>query len=124
MTPPRAPASQATTFAATTFAATASLLGSIVTGAVCALPLVAIVLGVGGLGWLTQYSYLRVPASIATAGLLGFAFYTQSRARRSSSCGAAAERRRRGVARWLLWLALGVALAVNLFEYVILPRLV
>lgn len=98
-------------------AAAGGLLATLLTGAACVGPLVAILLGIGGFGWLTQYGYLRVPASLATAALLAAGFYLVHRKRRR--CGAARARRETAV----LWLATAVAVAINLFEYVIFPRL-
>jgi len=48
----------------------ASLLASLVAGMACIGPLLGIMLGVSGLGWLSSYSYLTLPASMASLTLL------------------------------------------------------
>ena len=58
---------------------------------VCALPLAAITLGVGGLGWLTRYVYLRVPAALATAALLLLGFHSSIGAAPRAATTAAAQ---------------------------------
>jgi hypothetical protein len=100
-------------------ASAGGLLTTLATGAACVGPLLAILLGVGGFGWLTRYAHLRVPASVATAVLLAAGFYQLYR-RTPVACRRTPAQRR---ARALLWSATAVALAINLFEYVIFPRL-
>jgi len=104
-------------------ASAASVVTTATTAAVCALPLVAIVLGVGGFGWLTRYAYLRGPASWATLALLLYGFWRVYGCRMTCADPGAAFTRRRA-ARALLWFCTALALTVNLFEYVVLPRLV
>jgi TusA-related sulfurtransferase len=58
-----------------------SLLATVLATIACVGPLVAILLGVGGFGWLSQYAYLRVPASVATGLMLAFGFYWTYRTR-------------------------------------------
>lgn len=99
-------------------AAAGGLIATLVTGLACVGPLVAILLGVGGMGWLTQYSYLRVPATILTVLMLagGFVFvYGRDRNCTRTTKGKAA------VA--ILWIATALAVAVNVFEYLIFPNL-
>lgn len=102
-------------------AAIGGMAATIVTAVACVGPLAAILLGVGGLGFLTQYTYLRVPATVLTFTLLGVGFAVAYQ-RKYAEC---ARRRVRSVvtARILLWVGLALAVAVNLFEYVIFPRL-
>lgn len=99
-----------------TLAAAGGFVATIATGAACVGPLIAILLGVSGFGWLVQYAYLRVPASIATALMLGFGFHwvyrPKCRKKKSSA-----------TAKAVLWVATVLAVSVNLFEYVIFPRL-
>ncbi len=99
-------------------AAGGGFLAACVTAAVCALPLAAIGLGVGGLSWLTQYVHLRVPAALATAALLLLGFHLVYR--RGASCRNDARRRR---AKTILWAATAFAVAINTFEFLILPLL-
>jgi hypothetical protein len=99
-------------------AACGSFLATCVTAAVCALPLAAIGLGVGGLGWLTQYMHLRVPAALATAALLLLGFHLVYRL--GAACG---NDMRRRTAKTLLWSATAFAVAINTFEFLILPVL-
>lgn len=100
-------------------AAALGLLTTMATGAACVGPFLAILLGIGGFGWLTQYVYLRVPASLFTAALLAFGFLRlYGRGRRSCS-----RSTKTLLARVLLWSATLLALAINLFEYVVMPRL-
>jgi hypothetical protein len=99
-------------------AAAGGLVATIVTGLACVGPLVAILLGVSGMGWLAQYAYLRVPATIVTAVLLigGFVFvYGGDR-----TC---ADTTKGKMARVILWIATALAIAVNVFEYFIFPNL-
>jgi hypothetical protein len=103
-------------------AAAGGLIATIATAAACVGPLVAILLGVGGLGWLTQYAYLRVPASIATAVILAFGFYWVYRKPKDEDC-ARKRSSKKGMIAGLLWTATALAVAVNLFEYVIFPHL-
>ncbi|MFW6052131.1 MAG: hypothetical protein ACODAU_13215 [Myxococcota bacterium] len=94
---------------------------AVATGIACVGPFVAILLGVGGFGWLTRYAHLRVPATLLTAAILGFGFY-RVYGKRSGACAANAPTRRR-LARVLLWSATVLAVGINVFEYVVLPRL-
>jgi mercuric ion transport protein len=98
------------------------LVATIATAAACVGPLVAILMGVGGLGWLTQYAYLRVPASLATAGLLAFGFYWVYRKPKTEDC-AQKQSSKKSLIAGLLWTATALAVAVNVFEYVIFPNL-
>jgi uncharacterized membrane protein len=99
-------------------AARGGLLISFATGLVCAAPLAAIALGVGGLGWLTQYVQLRVPALLATAALLLLGYVLVYR--RGAAC--RNDSRHRHAKVWL-WVATAFAAAVNAFEFLILPTL-
>jgi mercuric ion transport protein len=103
---------------AASLAALGGLVTAIGTGVACVGPLVAILLGVGGFGWLVQYAHLRVPATLATALLLALGFHLTSR-RPPDACRRAKQHR----ARVLLWSATALAVAINVFEYVIFPRL-
>jgi hypothetical protein len=103
-------------------AAAGGLVAAVATAGACVGPLVAILLGVGGLGWLTRYADLRVPASIATGTLLAFGFYQVYRRPRAEGCGVKRSSKKR-VAVGLLWTATVVAVAVNLFEYLVFPHL-
>lgn len=104
-------------------AAAGGLIATAGTAIACVGPLVAILLGVGGMGWLAQYAYLRVPASIATATLLGAGFWLAYRRPKSAACAKVRPSRAKRVARTLLWIAAIAAAGVNLFEYVIFPHL-
>ena len=97
-------------------AACGGFLATCVTAAVCALPLAAIGLGVGGLGWLTRYVHLRVPATLATAALLLLGFHLVYR--RGAICRDDARRR---TTKTILWAATAFAVAINAFEFLILP---
>lgn len=99
-------------------AAFGGLAATIVTGVACVGPLVAILLGIGGFGWLTQYGFLRVPATVATALFLAFGFYFVYV--RNKAC---ARTRKGRLSRVILWSATALAVAVNTFEYFILPNL-
>lgn len=97
------------------------LLTTVATGAACVGPFIAILLGVGGFGWLTQYAHLRVPATLLTAAVLAFGFF-RVYGKRSRGCSSQRSRTVR-VARVLLWIATVLAVGINVFEYVVLPRL-
>jgi hypothetical protein len=121
MAPPRAEA-KGTSDKAAIAAAAGGLVATIATAAACVGPLVAILFGIGGLGWLTQYAYLRVPASLTTAALLAFGFYWVYRKPKDEDC-ARKRSSKKGMLTGLLWTATVIAVAVNLFEYVIFPHL-
>jgi hypothetical protein len=93
------------------------LFATVLTGLACVGPLVAILLGIGGFGWLTRYAYLQVPASIGTGLLLagGFGFVYG----RPTAC---KHKGRQRASVWLLWIATVLAVAVNVFEYLIFPH--
>ena len=98
-------------------AAMAGMAAAVVTGAAGIGPMLGIALGIGGLGWLVRYAHLQLPASVLTVVLLAAGFYLLYVCR-DGGCTAA----RRG-ARALLWVATAVAVAINAFEYLILPTL-
>lgn len=100
--------------------AAGGLLATLATGAACVGPLLAVALGVGGFGWLTRYAHLRVPATIATATMLAVGFYVVHVRSRRPAC---ARRTRSRLGPLLLWIATTLAVAVNLFEYLVFPRL-
>jgi hypothetical protein len=93
-------------------AAAGSIVASLVTGASCILPLLAILLGASGFGFLTRYAWLRGPATVATLVLLAVGFLFARRAPNKS----------RGT-QLLIWLAVAFAIGINLFEYLILQTL-
>lgn len=97
------------------------LLTTAATGIACVGPFVAILLGVGGFGWLTQYAHLRVPATLLTVAVLAFGF-VRMYGKRSRDCASRPSTSAR-IGRVLLWTATVLAVGVNLFEYVVLPRL-
>lgn len=98
-------------------AAVAGMLAAVATGAACIGPMAGIAFGIGGLGWLARTAPLQVPASLLTVALLAAGFQLLYR-RRDCPCTTG----RRG-ARVLLWIATGMAAAINAFEYLILPAL-
>ena len=104
------------------WAAAGSLVATLVTGAACILPLVAILVGASGFGWLARYAYLRVPASIATFALIAAGFGWAYRKRDRTACAPAAKRNLR-IARALLWCVALLAVAMNVFEYLVFPEL-
>ncbi|MCB1927515.1 MAG: hypothetical protein KDH17_05705 [Rhodocyclaceae bacterium] len=97
-------------------AALAGMAAAMVTGAACIGPMIGIALGLGGLGWLTRYAHLQLPASVLTVTLLALAFQQLYRRR---ACSGTATRR----ARRVLWVAVAFAAAINVVEYLILPTL-
>lgn len=97
------------------------LLTTVATGLACVGPFVAILLGVGGFGWLTRYAHLRVPATLLTIAVLGYGFY-RLYGKRARSCSTRARTTQR-LGRVLLWTATVLAVGINVFEYVVLPRL-
>ncbi|MDO3721906.1 hypothetical protein QVZ43_09230 [Marinobacter sp. chi1] len=100
-------------FAATT--AVMAMASTLVTAAACLIPWIALSVGIGGLGFLTRYTYLQVPATIVTVALLSISY----RALRRSPCQGTTSRLTRG----LFWFAVALAVAINLIEYVVLPAL-
>lgn len=97
------------------------LLTAAATGIACVGPFVAILLGVGGFGWLTRYAHLRVPATLLTVAVLAFGFYrVYGKANRACASRPSATAR---LGRVLLWTATVLAVGINVFEYVVLPRL-
>ena len=99
------------------------LITTLATGAACIGPFVAILLGVSGFGWLTRYAYLRVPASLLTLLVLGYGFYRLYRHPAGDGARAKPCSRPNPAARACLWAATTLAIGVNLFEYLVLPRL-
>ena len=99
-----------------------SLLGSIGVAIACVGPLVGIAFGIGGLGFLTRYHWLRLPATVATVVLLALGFWL-AYGPGSKGCGQARFSRRQSVVRGLLWLATALAVSVQVFEHLLLPRL-
>ena len=99
-------------------AAVGSLLLSSFMALSCVGPFVAISIGLSGFGHFTQYAALRAPASLLTLGVLALGFYWLY-GRRSAGCSNAARR----ASRLLYWLSAAIAVAINLLEYIVLPRL-
>jgi hypothetical protein len=102
-------------------AAGGGLLATVATGLACLGPLAGILLGVGGLGFLTRFTWLRVPATLLTAALLAVGFFTLYRPLPAACAARPSGTRRLG--RVLLWSATLLAISVNVFEYLIFPRL-
>ena len=100
------------------YTASASLAASIVAATACVGPLLAIALGVTGLGWLSQFSTLTIPASVLSVVLVLAAIVVYKN--RKSSC---ASRRKHFFYRWFLVLSAATVVSVNVFEYIILPNL-
>ena len=96
----------------------ASLCASLVAGLACIGPLLGIALGVSGLGWLSQFSYLTLPASVVSLALLTVAIVMY--VKRKSSC---ANRRRHYLNLFFLAITTLVVIGINVFEFIILPRL-
>ena len=101
-----------------TFTGLASLVASCVAGVACIGPLMGIALGVSGLGWLTSYSYLTLPASIISMTLLVAALYMFIN--RKSCC---ANKRKHFMKRNLLIVSSLVVVGINVFEFLIFPNL-
>lgn len=101
------------------WASIASLCASLVAGIACVGPMLGIVLGVSGLGWLTRYHYLTLPASIASLVLLGAAFYMYKR--RRTSC---VDRRKHRLNVIMLGVIAAVVIGINVFEYLIFPYMI
>ena len=95
-----------------------SLFASCIAGLACIGPLLGITLGLSGLGWLTQYSYLTVPASIVSMVLLALAIYVFKN--RKSSC---ASRRRHFLNYYFLVITTFIVVGINAFEYLVLPNM-
>ena len=100
------------------FAAISSLVTAFIASIACIGPMLGIVLGVSGLGWLSSFSYLGIPASLISIGLLAAAVYLYTK--RKSSC---ANRRKHQWNRYLLSACAFAVVAINAFEYIILPNL-
>ena len=81
--------------------------------------MLGIALGVSGLGWLSQFSYLTLPASVISVVLLATAIYVY--ARRRTSC---MSRRKHYVNRAFLAFTTVTVIGINVFEYAVLPNLV
>ncbi len=96
-------------------AAVGAMLSAIATGAACIGPWIAMLLGVGGLGWLAQYAYLRIPAALITLVILVAGFWALYR--KPTECVNAKRRN----ATILLWLATLTAATVFTVEFVLLP---
>ena len=95
-----------------------SLAASLIAGLACIGPLVGIALGISGLGWLSSYSYLTLPASITSIILLLAAITIFSN--RKSSC---ANRKKHLISRNFLIVTALVVVGINVFEYIIFPSI-
>lgn len=95
-----------------------SLLLSTIAASTCMLPFVGILLGISGLGWLTRYSALTTPLSVAALTLSALATWL-FRQRRSSCI----NRNKRIFNQNLLMLTILMAIAVNIVEHLVLPNL-
>lgn len=96
----------------------ASLCASLVAGIACIAPFSAIALGLGSVGWMTQYSYLTAPACVLSLALLAIAAYLFLN--RSASC--ASKRQYFMKRNFLITTALFVV-AINVTEFLIIPNL-
>lgn len=101
-------------------ASTLGLLATFAAGIACIGPLAAILLGLGGFGWLTRYAFLRVPAALLSLLLVGVGLYCAFRLR-GVEC-AKPTRLTRWVRR-LAWLAVVFAAVVHATEFVIVEHL-
>jgi hypothetical protein len=97
----------------------ASLCASLVAGIACVGPMLGIVLGVSGLGWLTRYHYLTLPATIASLVLLAVALYMYKR--RRTSC---INRRKHQLNVILLGAITAIVVGISVFEYLIFPNMI
>lgn len=97
----------------------ASLFTSLIAGLACIGPMLGIVLGVSGLGWLSSYSYLTLPASVASIVLLVVALYMFNK--RKASC---ASRRKHMFNFIFMGITTAVVIGINVFEYLIFPNLI
>jgi len=100
------------------FAAMASVIAAAVAGIACIGPLVGILLGIGGMGWLSQYNYLSLPASIVSLALLVLAVFIYFK--RTASC---ASRRKHRINQLLLSVSAMAVIGINGFEFIVLPNL-
>ncbi len=98
------------------FTGFASLLASMVAGLACIGPLMGIALGISGLGSLTQYSNLTVPASIISLALLSVALYMFKA--RKVCC---ADKRKHLIKRNMLALSALLVIGINVGEFLIIP---
>jgi len=99
-------------------AALASLLAATIAGLACIGPLLGIMLGIGGMGWLSHYTYLTIPASIISLLLMVFAVFIYRK--RTVSC---ASRRKHRFNQLLLGVSVLAVVGINSFEFIILPNL-
>ena len=95
----------------------ASLVASLVAGSACIGPLLGIAMGIGGLGWLSQYYYLTVPASVVSLVLLSIALLFFFK--RKTSC---ANRRKHIMQVYLIGAIAIAVIGINVFEYIIFPN--
>jgi len=94
-----------------------ALLSAGLSASVCALPFVAISLGVGGLGWLTRYAAWQTPLLLLSVSLLVAAWLGRWRKRGDVPC-------KRSVVATLFWACATVLMAaVITIEYLIIPNL-
>ena len=97
----------------------AALLTSFTASLCCILPIAVAVFGIGSISLATAIGHFRMPLSLLTLGILGFALYLGYRpesggCRHDGACATSAGRRR---TRILLWIATFVALALLAFPY-------
>ena len=100
------------------FTAAGAIAAAFVAATACVGPLLGIALGVAGLGWLSQFSYLTVPASVLSIVLVATALYL-FKARRSSCV----SRKRHRQNQAFLGLAVVIVALINIVEYLVIPGL-
>lgn len=96
----------------------AGLFASLIAGMACIGPLMGIAMGISGLGWMSGYSHLSVPASITSLVLSAVAVFMYTT--RRSCC---ASKRRHYMQRALLISAVLLVVAINAFEFLIFPNM-
>lgn len=96
----------------------AGLFASLIAGMACIGPLMGIAMGITGMGWLSGYSHLTIPASISSLVLTGAALYLYMT--RKSCC---ASKRRHYMNQAILITATLFVVGINVFEFLIFPNI-
>lgn len=94
-----------------------AIVAAVGASACCILPIAVALLGVGSAAFGAKLEPFRPWLLVATAGLLGAAFFVAYRPRHCAPGEACASETTRRRSRWILWLATLLAVALMTFPY-------
>ena len=96
----------------------AAVMASVVAGMACIGPMAGVILGLGGLGWMSQYAFLTMPAALVSLTLTVVSLYLFfSRLR------CCANKRLYRLQRYVLLGSAFIVIGINVIEFVVIPNL-